>query len=122
MATEQHIEEVLNKISGEMSGFIAAALVDLDSGLTLGTKSVRSDFDLSVASAHNSELVKQKMKIMKALNLDMALEDMLLTLSDQIHIIKIVSPHMFLYLAADREATNLAIMRSAVNKYLSLLR
>ncbi len=122
MATEQHIEEVLNKIAGEMSGFIAAALVDLDSGLTLGTKSVRSDFDLSVASAHNSELVKQKMKIMKALNLDMALEDMLLTLSDQIHIIKIVSPHMFLYLAADREATNLAIMRSAVNKYLPLLR
>lgn len=121
MATEQHIEEVLNKIAGEMSGFIAAALVDLDSGLTLGTKSVRSDFDLSVASAYNSELVKQKMKIMKALNLDMSLEDMLLTLSDQIHIIKIVSPHMFLYLAADREATNLAIMRSAVNKYLPLL-
>lgn len=122
MATEQHIEDVLNKISGEMSGFIAAALVDLDSGLTLGTKSMRSDFDLSVASAYNSELVKQKMKIMKALNLDMSLEDMLLTLSDQIHIIKIVSPHMFLYLAADREATNLAIMRGAVNKYLSLLR
>lgn len=122
MATDKQIQEALNKIAGEMSGFIAASLVDLDSGLTLGTKSLRSDFDLGVASAHNSELVKQKMKIMRALNLDSTLEDMLLTLSDQIHMIKIVTPHLFLYLAADRESTNLAIMRSAVNKYLPMLK
>ncbi len=122
MANDKQIQEALGKISGEMSGFIAASLVDLDSGLTLGTKSMRSDFDLGIASAHNSELVKQKMKIMRALNLDSTLEDMLLTLSDQIHMIKIVTPHIFLYLAADREATNLAIMRTAVNKYLPMLR
>lgn len=122
MANDKQIQEALGKIAGEMSGFIAASLVDLDSGLTLGTKSMRSDFDLGIASAHNSELVKQKMKIMRALNLDSTLEDMLLTLSDQIHMIKIVTPHLFLYLAADREATNLAIMRTAVNKYLPMLR
>lgn len=122
MATEKQIIEIIDKIASEMSGFIAASLVDMESGLTLGAKSLRSDFDLTVASAYNSELVKQKLKIMRALHLNSTLEDMLLTLSDQIHIIKIVSPNVFLYLAADRDATNLAIMRSAVAKHISGLR
>ncbi|HEX6904320.1 MAG TPA: hypothetical protein VF789_31720 [Thermoanaerobaculia bacterium] len=117
MSTEKKIADILDKIAGEMSGFIAASVVDMESGLTLGTKTQRSDFDLSVASAYNSELVKQKIKIMRALNLKSNLEDMLLTLTDQIHIIKILSPNVFLYLAAERESTNLAIMRSAVARH-----
>lgn len=122
MATEKQIVETIEKIASEMSGFIAASLVDMESGLTLGAKSVRSDFDLAVASAYNSELVKQKLKIIKALNLKSTLEDMVLTLSDQIHLIKLVTPNTFLYLAADRESTNLAIVRTAVNKHASALR
>ncbi len=122
MATEKQIVEAFDKIAAEMSGFIAASLVDMESGLTLGTKSLRSDFDLGVASAYNSELVKQKLKIIRALNLKSTLEDMVLTLSDQIHVIKLVSPNVFLYLAADREATNLAIVRTAVNKHSATLR
>ena len=121
MPSEKQIQEALDKIAADMSGFIAASLVDMESGLTLGTKTMRSDFDLSVASAYNSELVKQKMKIMRALNLKSNLEDMLLTLSDQLHIIKIISPSVFLYLAAERESTNLAIMRAAVVKQLPQL-
>lgn len=121
MATEKQITDVLDKIAADMSGFIAASVVDMESGLTLGTKTHRTDFDLSVASAYNSELVKQKMKIVRALNLKSTLEDMLLTLSDQIHIIKIISPNVFLYLAAERDSTNLAIMRSAVARHVSAL-
>lgn len=121
MPTEKQIVEVLDKIAADMSGFIAASVVDMESGLTLGAKSYRSDFDLSTASAYNSELVKQKMKIVRALNLKSGLEDMLLTLTDQIHMIKIVSPNVFLYLAADRDSTNLAIMRSAVAKQVAAL-
>jgi hypothetical protein len=122
MATEKQIVETLEKIAGEMSGFIAASLVDMESGLTLGSKSNRNDFDLAVASAYNSELVKQKMKIIKALNLKSTLEDIVLTLSDQIHLIKMVSENVFLYLAADRDGTNLAIVRTAVLKHATSLR
>jgi hypothetical protein len=122
MATEKQIVETIEKIASEMSGFIAASLVDMESGLTLGSKSNRNDFDLAVASAYNSELVKQKMKIIKALNLKSTLEDIVLTLSDQIHLIKMISENVFLYLAADREATNLAIVRTAVNKHAVHLR
>jgi hypothetical protein len=108
--------EVLEQFANDIPGFIAASLVDLDSGMTLAVKSTRADFDLAVASAYNSELVKQKMKIMKALNLKTTLEDMILTLGDQIHFIKIISPTLFIYLAADRSLANLAIVRTVVNK------
>jgi hypothetical protein len=117
MATEQRINEALAKLESEISGFIAASVVDMESGLTLGVRSSRPDFDLSAASAYNSEIVKQKLKTIKILNLKSTLEDMLLTLSDQIHLIKLVSPTTFIYLAADKSMTNLAIVRSTVGRY-----
>lgn len=114
MPTETN--EVFEQFASEIPGFIAASLVDVDSGMTLAVKSLRSDFDLAVASAYNSELVKQKLKIVKALNLKTTLEDMILTLGDQIHFIKLLSPTMFIYLAADRSVANIAIVRNMVNK------
>ncbi|HEY6328192.1 MAG TPA: hypothetical protein VI756_02565 [Blastocatellia bacterium] len=121
MATDKDIAEALGKMESEINGFIGASVVDLESGMTLGVRSTRPDFDLTAASAYNSEIVKQKLKVMKALNLKSSLEDILLTLSDQIHLIKIVSPTSFIYLAADRSLTNLAIVRSAVAKHAATL-
>lgn len=118
MANEKTLMEMIGKIESDVGIVIGSAVVDLESGMTLASKSNRSDFDLTVASAYNSELVKQKMKIMKALKLTSSLEDMLLTLSDQTHIIKLLPGGTgFLYLAAPREGTNLAILRTAVNKH-----
>jgi len=120
LSTEKAYLDAISRIETDVSGVIATAAVDLDSGMTLASKSNRSEFDLTVASAYNSELVKQKMKIMGALNLKSTLEDMLLTLSDQIHLIKILpGSKAFLYLAAERGSTNLAILRTAVAKHCS---
>jgi hypothetical protein len=122
MSTEKELNDVIGKIEGDMTGFIAASIVDLESGMTLAARSARSDFDLAVASAYNSELVKQKLKIVKALGLKTTLEDVLLTLGDQLHLIKIFpGGHTFLYLAADRGSTNLAIVRNAVNRHVATL-
>ena len=60
MPAEKQIAESFDKVAAEIPGFITAALVDVDSGMTLGAKSTRADFDLSAASAYNSEMVKQK--------------------------------------------------------------
>ena len=118
MANEKALLDAIAGIEADVNGVIATAAVDLESGMTLAAKSNRPEFDLTVASAYNSELVKQKLKIMKVLKLNANLEDMVLTLSDQIHIIKILPDGAsFLYLAADRGSTNLAILRSAVAKY-----
>jgi hypothetical protein len=122
MANEKVLMDVFGRIESDVSGVIAAAVVDLESGMTLAAKSNRPEFDLAVASAYNSELVKQKMKIMRALNLKSTLEDMLLTLSDQFHLIRFLpGGTSFLYLAADRSGTNLAILRNSVSKHVAAL-
>src|SRR5678815_4587690 len=90
MPSEKQIVEAFDKVAAETPGYIAASLVDLESGMTLGLKSARQDFDLAAASAYNSEMVKQKLKIMKALNLRTTLEDMLITMGD--HCLLYTSP------------------------------
>lgn len=119
MASEKELVDVLERIQSDASGFIAASLVDLESGMTLAVKTVRPDFDLTAASAYNSELVKQKLKIMGTLGLSGGIEDMLISLTDQIHLIRLITPSTFLYLAVDRSQSNLAIVRSAVGKHIS---
>lgn len=115
MQTEEEINQILGELAADTPGFIAASLVDLDSGMTLGVYSKRDDFDLTSASAYNSELVKQKQKIMAALDLKMDLDDVTMTLTDQIHVIQLTSTgSSFVYLAADRSATNLALIRKAM--------
>src|SRR5215467_1518028 len=122
MANEKVLLDFFSKIEADVPGVIATAAVDLESGMTLAAKSNRSEFDLAAASAYNSELVKQKMKIMRTLNLKSSLEDMLITLSDQLHLIKFLpGGTSFLYLAVDRNGTNLAIVRNAVAKHLQAL-
>jgi len=121
MPSEKQLSDVLERISSEANGFIAASLVDLDSGMTLAVKSARADFDLTAASAYNSELVKQKLKIMRTLGLTGGIEDMIISLTEQIHLVKLVGPNTFLYLAVDKKQSNLAIVRTAVNKHVASL-
>jgi hypothetical protein len=117
MASERDIVAAFEKIQADVPGFIAASMVDLDSGMTLAVKAARTDFDLAAASAFNSEIVKQKFKTIKALGLKSVLEDILLTLSDQLHLIRMVGDRTFIYLAAERSSTNLAIIRNSVTRH-----
>jgi hypothetical protein len=117
MASEKQISDAFERIQSELAGFVAISLVDLDSGMTLGARSARQDFDLTAASAYNSEMVKQKLKIMKILNLKTTLEDILLTLGDQIHVIKVITPSSFVYMAVDRALSNLAMVRACLTKH-----
>ena len=119
MPSEKQIVEAFEKVAADTPGYMAASLVDLESGMTLGLKSVRPDFDLAAASAYNSEMVKQKLKIMKALNLKTVLDDMLITLGDQIHVIKMVGPTTFIYLCVDRTQSNLAIVRNVLSRHVA---
>lgn len=121
MASERQLTEVLEKIQMDASGFIGASLVDLDSGMTLAVKAARNDFDVTAASAYNSELVKQNLKIMRTLGLTSTMEDIQITLSDQIHVMKLIGPNTFLYLLVDRKQSNIAIVRNAVNKHAAAL-
>lgn len=122
MASQDEMTGLIEAIAQDINGFVGASIVDIESGMPLASMSRRPDFDLDVASAYNSEMVKAKRKTIAALGLDAVLEDMLLTLDSQLHLIKLLEGNTFLYLAAEREATNLALLRSAVNRHTSAYR
>lgn len=122
MASQEELTRVIDNISADVNGFIGASIVDLETGMPLASRTTRSDFDLEVASAYNSEMVKAKLKTIQILNIRTKLEDMLLTLGDQLHLIKMINETTFLYTAADRSSTNLALLRAAVNRHTANIR
>jgi hypothetical protein len=97
-----------------VDGAMAVALVDGNSGMVLGQAG--GGVDLEVAAAGNTEVVRSKMKTMKALNLKDEIEDILITLGKQYHIIRPVASKvgLFFYLVLDRTRSNLALARRKV--------
>ena len=99
----------------EIEGAVGAAVVDYSSGMALGTLSSTKTLDLEVAAAGNTEVVRAKMRTMDQLGLNDAIEDILITLSGQYHVIRPLTSRkgqgLFLYLALDRARGNLALAR-----------
>ena len=116
MSRQEDLNNLIANISNDLDGFIGASVVDLDTGMSLASASKMANFDLDVASAYNSEMVKAKYKTIKALGLDTGLEDMLLTLDDQLHLIRMLDDQSFIYVAVDRHSSNLALLRTSVKR------
>jgi len=108
----------------DITGFIGAAVVDADSGMMLASIGGGALLDMEVAGAANTEVVKAKLRAMEALGLDDAIEDILITLGKQYHLIRPLAkqPTTFIYVAVDRKTANLALARSQTKAVESTLK
>ncbi|RYE59800.1 MAG: hypothetical protein EOP20_04215 [Hyphomicrobiales bacterium] len=94
-----------------LDGALCASIVDSTSGMILGAAG--SGVDMEVAAAGNTEVVRAKMKTMRALGLNDVIEDILITLGKQYHIIRPSSRKegVFIYFVLDKQRANLAMAR-----------
>lgn len=105
-------KESISKLEG-IDGFIGACLCDGESGMPMAIVGGNAALNLEVAAATNAEVLRAKRKAAKALNLKDDIEDILITLGKQYHIIRPLKskPMVFFYLALDRSHSNLAMAR-----------
>ena len=103
---KQSMDDLMN-----VDGAMCAALVDADSGMVLGQ--IGTGVDLEIAAAGNTEVMRAKMKTMKSLGLNDVIEDILITLGKQYHILRPMANKdgLFLYLVLDKSKSNLALAR-----------
>ena len=105
-----NLNESLNDLMS-LEGALCAAVVDYNSGMMLA--SAGSGVDLELAAAGNTEVVRAKMKTMKALGLNENIDDILITLGKQYHIIRPSAKlaGIFVYYVLDNKRANLALAR-----------
>lgn len=100
----------------ELEGCTAACLVDTESGVVLGSELADADAELQLAAAGYAELFRRERATVAALALDDHLEDVLITLGHEYHILRAVAvrPSLCIYVVIDRRLGNLGMARFAL--------
>ncbi|WP_400193552.1 hypothetical protein [Hymenobacter sp. B81] len=114
--------QCVQNILKELPSLVAVAVVETETGMPLAHHSNMASFDAETAAAYNTEVIKQKLKAIQALKLDQTVQDILLTLTDQLHLLKL-SPDggKFIYLAVKSADTNLAMARQVLKSQTAVL-
>ncbi len=103
----------------EMDGYLASAIVDSSSGMTLAMDASGGEFNIEMAAAGNTDVVRKKRDVMKKLKLNDKIEDILISLQKQYHLIRPLESNdaLFIYVALDRSRANLGMARSELNSF-----
>jgi len=112
------LQNFQNDLKENINGFIAVSVTEVETGMSYCSLSLNPNFDPELASAYNLEVVKAKLSAIKALGLDQKINDILITLTDQIHIIDVSEDgKYFIYLAVDSKKANLGLTRATLAKF-----
>jgi predicted regulator of Ras-like GTPase activity (Roadblock/LC7/MglB family) len=100
-----------------IQGFIGSCLVDSESGLLLASEGGEG-MDMEAEAALNTMVVKAETEVIEVLALEDEIEDILITMTQQLHFIRPLekAPGVFLYVALDKKAANLGMARMQVNR------
>ncbi|MFD8013163.1 hypothetical protein [Streptomyces sp. NPDC058955] len=114
------VETSLKEAMSAIEGSVGAALVDYTSGMALGTLGGGKDLDLTVAAAGNTDVIRAKIRTMEMLGINDAIEDVLITLDTQYHLIRLIKGRggngLFLYIVLDKNRANLAMARHQLKR------
>ena len=107
-----------------IDGALGVALVDFASGVCLGSKG-GGTLDMELAGAAVTEVIRAEKSIVDNLGLDEAIEELIVTLDGQYHLIQAFDQHpgLFSYLILDRERSSLPLARThlrAIDRALEL--
>lgn len=105
----QSVQELLT-----IPGAVGVAIADSMSGMALA-QGGHPSFDLGAAAAGNSNVVRAKLQTMSELGINSRIDDILITLEEQYHLINVLSTAgtegLFIYLVLDKSTANLALAR-----------
>ena len=97
-----------------LDGAMAFAFVDHTSGMTLASVTA-VPYDIELAAAVSTEFVRAKLRAVQEMGRSSRIEDILVTLSDELHLILLCDDPklagVFGYLVLDRRRGNLALAR-----------
>ncbi len=112
------LQQFGDEVKKNIPGYIAVAVTEIKSGISYFSDSSVSSFDPELASAFNLEVVKAKLNAISALGLEQGIDDIMITLTNQIHIIDISENNeYFIYLAVDSNKANLGMTKALLNKF-----
>ena len=111
-----HFSTLLLTIVGDLPDLLAVSVMDLKAGTLVATYHIGGKLNPAKAAAANAEVIRQKQLALHALGLaDEAIEDILITLSTQWHILRLLPDgRHFVHLMVNRRDTNLGIAREVV--------
>ncbi len=115
-------EAIMAKVNlaslNQIDGFLGACMVDSDSGMMLGAEG-GGPVNLELAAAGNTQVVRAKRKTMDTLKINDRIEDILISLENQYHIIRPLesNKNLFLYVVLDRARSNLAMARHELKAF-----
>ncbi|MFC8276625.1 hypothetical protein ACFUJR_29660 [Streptomyces sp. NPDC057271] len=114
------VETSLKEAMTSVEGSLGVALVDYTSGMALGTLGGGKDLDLAVAAAGNTDVIRAKARTLEMLGLKEDIEDVLISLGSQYHLIRLIRGRggngLFLYLVLDKGRANLAMARHQLRR------
>ncbi|MEV7323108.1 hypothetical protein [Streptomyces sp. NPDC093970] len=114
------VEVSLKEMINSAEGAIGAAVVDYTTGMALGTLGGNKDLDLAIAAAGNTDVIRAKVRTLEHLGLKERIEDILITLDKQYHLIRLITGRsgngLFLYLVLDKKRSNLAMARHQLRR------
>jgi len=112
------LQQFGDEVKKNIPGYIAVAVTEIKSGISYYSDSSVASFDPELASAFNLEVVKAKLNAISALGLEQNIDDIMISLTNQIHIIDISENNeYFIYLAVDSNKANLGMTKALLNKF-----